>query len=105
MTELRIKIPISASTPRIATNPSGAPLGSKAMTTPIKASGATANTRNSRWKLCSCIIRIVAMMKSISGTTASIGAWLFALSSTEPPIATEYPAGSPFANSVTFGAS
>ena len=34
------------------------------------------------------------MMKSIKGTTASIGAWLFALSSTEPPIATEYPAGS-----------
>ena len=39
-------------------------------------------------------------MKSISGTTAAIGAWLFALSSTEPPIVTEYPAGSPFANSV-----
>jgi len=29
------------------------------------------------------------MMKSISGMTASIGAWLFALSSSEPPIATE----------------
>ena len=36
------------------------------------------------------------MMKSMSGTTAAIGAWLFALSSTEPPIVTEYPAGSPF---------
>ena len=36
------------------------------------------------------------MMKSMSGTTAAIGAWLFALSSTEPPIATEYPAGSAF---------
>ena len=35
------------------------------------------------------------MIKSISGTTASIGAWLFALSSTAPPTATEYPAGSP----------
>ena len=31
------------------------------------------------------------MMKSISGTTATIGAWLLALSSTEPPTATEYP--------------
>ena len=29
------------------------------------------------------------MMKSISGTTASIGAWLLALSSTAPPTATE----------------
>ena len=45
------------------------------------------------------------MMKSISGTTASIGAWLFALSSTAPPTATEYPAGSRFANSATCGAS
>ena len=45
------------------------------------------------------------MIKSISGTTASIGAWLFALSSTEPPTATEYPAGSRFANSATCGAS
>ena len=53
ITELRIRMPISASTPRIATKPRGAPLGSKASTTPINASGATANTRNSRWKLCS----------------------------------------------------
>ena len=45
------------------------------------------------------------MMNSISGTTASIGAWLLALSSTEPPTATEYPAGSCLANSATFGAS
>ena len=59
------------------------------MTTPISASGATANTRNRRWKLCSWIIRIVAMTNSISGTTATIGAWLLALSSTEPPIFTE----------------
>jgi len=48
ITELRIKMPIKASTPRIATKPRGAPLGSRAMTTPIKASGATANTRNNR---------------------------------------------------------
>ena len=37
MTELRIRMPISASTPRIATKPSGAPLGSSAATTPISA--------------------------------------------------------------------
>ena len=37
ITELRIRMPISASTPRIATKPSGAPLGSSAATTPISA--------------------------------------------------------------------
>jgi hypothetical protein len=36
ITELRIRIPISASTPRIATKPRGAPLGSRAITTPIR---------------------------------------------------------------------
>ena len=72
----------------MATKPIGAPLGSSAATTPISASGATANTRNRRWKLCSCSIRMVAMMNSISGTTATIGAWLLALSSTLPPMAT-----------------
>jgi hypothetical protein len=38
MTELRIRIPINANTPRMATNPSGVPLGSKATTTPTNAS-------------------------------------------------------------------
>ena len=56
-----------------------------ATTTPIRPSGATATTRKSREKLCSWIIRIVAMMNNISGTTATIGAWDFALSSTGPP--------------------
>ena len=61
MTELRMRMPISASTPRMATKPSGAWLGSSAATTPMSASGATAKTRNSRWKLCNWIIRIVAI--------------------------------------------
>ena len=37
ITEFRTKMPINASTPRIATNPRGAPLGSSARTTPITA--------------------------------------------------------------------
>ena len=81
-------MPISASTPRMATKPIGAPLGSSAATTPISPSGATATTRNSRWKLCSWIIRIVAMMNSMSGTTAAIGPCALALSSTGPATAT-----------------
>ena len=63
-------------------SPCGASLGNSAATTPIRASGATAKTRNSRWKLCSWIIRSVAMANSISGATAAIGAWALLLSST-----------------------
>ena len=74
--------------PRMATKPIGEWLGSRAATTPISASGATANTRNSRLKLCSWIIRIVAMMNSISGMTALIGPCAFSLSSTAPPTTT-----------------
>ena len=58
------------------------------MTTPITASGATAKTRNRRLKDCSWIIRIVAMMNSISGATAAIGPCALALSSTAPPTST-----------------
>ena len=69
----------------MATKPSGAPLGNRAATTPIRASGATAKTRNRRWKLCNWIMRIVAMTNSINGITAMIGACALALSSALPP--------------------
>ena len=82
-------MPISASTPRIATKPSGWPVGSSAATTPISPSGATLTTRNSFWKLCSCSISTVAIRNSISGTTAAIGLSHLPLSSTLPPTATE----------------
>ncbi|MNE58893.1 hypothetical protein D3C80_1539530 [compost metagenome] len=52
MTEFRIRIPISANMPRMATKPIGALESSSAATTPISAVGATAKTRNSRLKLC-----------------------------------------------------
>ncbi len=45
------------------------------------------------------------MMKSISGTTAGIGPWLFALSSTEPPTAPNTLPAAASLNSATFGAS
>jgi len=48
ITEFRIKILISANTPRIATNPRGAPDGSNAASTPIKHKGATATIKISR---------------------------------------------------------
>jgi hypothetical protein len=63
-------MPISASTPRMATKPSGAPLGSSAATTPIKGQRRHRGDEEQREKLCSCSIRIVAMTNSISGTTA-----------------------------------
>ena len=68
ITELRMRMPISARMPRMATKPIGELLASSAMTTPMMASGATAKTRNSRWKDCNWIIKIVAMMNSISGS-------------------------------------
>ena len=78
----------------MATKPMGELLESKATTTPISASGATAKTRNNREKLCSWIIRMVAITNSMSGTTAAIGAWLLPLSSTLPPTSILYPGGS-----------
>ena len=38
--------------------------------------------------LCICAMTSTAMMSSINGTTAAIGAWLSAEDSTEPPIST-----------------
>ena len=43
----------------------------------------------SRLKLWSWIMRMVAMTKSISGTTALIGPCALPLSSTAPPMTTE----------------
>src|SRR6516165_4183940 len=48
MTELRAIMPTSASTPRIATKPSGFCASSNAPTTPIRPSGATLSTSNTR---------------------------------------------------------
>ena len=64
-------MPIKASTPRIATKPSGAPNGSSAATTPMRPSGATLTTSASFPKLCSCTIRNVAITSSITGATVS----------------------------------
>ena len=86
-------MPISASTPRIATNPKGAPVGSKAATTPIRPSGATAMTMNINRKLCIWIITSVSITSSISGATAAIGPWLSALDSTTPATSMPYPGG------------
>ena len=51
ITEFLVIMPISASTPRMATKPSGRADSSRAATTPISPSGATLSTRNNRWKL------------------------------------------------------
>ncbi len=67
-------MPISASTPRMATNPNGAPEGISAATTPISPSGAAQNTTNERRNPCICNITKKAMISSISGTTAAMGA-------------------------------
>ena len=87
MTEFRAIMPLSASTPRIATKPSGACASSKAATTPMSPSGATLSTSSTRWKLCNWNIRMVSTSSIIAGTTASTEAFAFALSSTEPPVA------------------
>ena len=60
-------MPISATMPRIATKPSGVPVGSSAATTPIRPSGATLITRKSFWKLWSWIIRMVSITKIMTG--------------------------------------
>ena len=78
MTELRAIMPVSASTPRMATKPSGACASSKAATTPISPSGATLSTSSTRWKLCSWNIRMVSTSSIITGTTASTDAFAFA---------------------------
>ena len=80
-------MPLSASTPRIATKPSGACASSRAATTPMIPSGATLSTSNTRWKLCSWKIRMVSTTSTIAGTTASTEAFALPLSSTEPPVA------------------
>ena len=73
----------------MATKPSGARSSSNsATTTPIKPSGADGERPGaSLLKLCNWTIRIVAMMNSITGTTAAIGPCALALSSTAPPVA------------------
>ena len=88
MIELRIRMPTSARIPRIATNPIGTPNGTSVATTPISPSGAAAKTMAASRTLCICAMTSTAMMSSINGTTAAIGAWLSAEDSTEPPIST-----------------
>ena len=87
MIELRIRIPISARMPRIATKPMGTPKGTSVATTPMRPRGAAAKTISDRRKLCVWIITSVAMISSISGTTAAIGCWLSPEVSTVPPTA------------------
>lgn len=81
-------MPASAIVPRIATKPMGVWVGSSAATTPIRPNGATLTTRNSRWKLCSCIIRMVAISSSVTGNTATSDFMPLALASSVPPTAT-----------------
>ena len=78
-------MPMSEMMPRMATKPMGAPDSNSAAATPMTASGPVATTRKSRWKLCSCSIRIVIMRNSMSGKTAKTLACALALSSTVPP--------------------
>ena len=59
-------MPVSASTPRIATNPRGLSASSKAATTPMTPMGATLSTRNMLLNLCSWTISTVTMMTSIN---------------------------------------
>ena len=74
----------------MATKPSGLPDSINAATTPIRPSGATLRTMNSRGKLWSCTMRTVNITNSITGTTASTDACDFWLSSTVPPTTTLY---------------
>ena len=98
-------MPINASTPRMATKPSGAPDPNNAATTPISPSGATLTTRASLPKLCNWTIKKNPITSSMTGTTAAIGPCDFALSSTAPPVASEKPFGSDFANASIAGLS
>ena len=67
-------MPVSASTPRIATKPSGLSERSRAATTPMRPRGATLSTRNRRLKLWSWIISTVSIRTSIIGRTAATDA-------------------------------
>jgi hypothetical protein len=87
MTEFRAIMPPSASTPRIATKPSGACASNRAATTPMSPSGATLSTSSTRWKLCNWKIRMISTTSNMMGTTASTEAFALPLSSTEPPVA------------------
>ena len=78
-------IPLSAVMPRMATKPSGAWNMSSAATTPISPSGAVSSTMNIFEKLCSCSIRIVRIVTSITGNTAARALLALSLSSTAPP--------------------
>ena len=79
-------MPHSAVTPRIATKPSGAWKISNAATTPIRPSGAVRSTMNIFEKLCSCSIRIVRIVSSMTGNTAASALLALSLSSTAPPM-------------------
>src|SRR4249919_1603578 len=88
ITALRMIMPDSAMTPRIATKPSGAWHTSNAATTPIRPSGAVRNTIVISEKLWSCSIRISRITTSITGATASNAVFALLLSSTAPPTST-----------------
>ena len=78
-------IPQRAVMPRIATKPSGALNRSSAATTPMSPRGAVRNTMNISEKLCSCSIRIVRIVTSITGKIAISARLALSLSSTAPP--------------------
>ena len=68
ITELRAIMPVRASTPSSATKPSGLPESRRAATTPMRPSGATLSTRNSRLKPWSWTISTVSVRRSTIGS-------------------------------------
>jgi len=84
ITELRMIMPNSAMTPRLATKPSGRCSSSKAKAAPATPSGPVRNTSKAREKLCSCSISRVKMMKMASGRFAAIDASASPLSAATP---------------------
>ena len=104
MTAFLAIMPINASTPRMATKPSGRLNSSSDSTTPMSPSGMMATTMASRRKLTSWNIMMISISPIISGRTANTEARETALSSYRPPVATLYCAGSLAANSSILGA-
>ena len=79
-------IPISAISPRSATNPNGAPKRLSASDAPMIPSGAVRSTIPTRAKLCSWIIRRVSVTTSMIGNILKIELLPFSLSSIAPPV-------------------
>ena len=79
-------MPASAINPSSATKPNGRLETSSAPVAPISPSGAVANTKASREKLCSWIIRIASIAIAMTGNTATNAPFALTLSSIDPPV-------------------